>query len=87
MPKEEINTKLDIHFLADLSKPAGKIIFQTKDGKKHSFSSCINRLSGDRLSFFDNDSPFVNDSLKWIRNTFKTLRESMTVIEEFGDFK
>lgn len=75
-----------IHSLAAPNKLSGQIQFIHTDGKEHTFCSVINRLTGDRLSYFDNDPPTVNDSLKWVKSIFKNIRKKARVIKVIGDF-
>jgi hypothetical protein len=76
-----------IHPLAQKRKRSGKIRFM-REGKEHCFYSCINRLTGSRLSAFDANSPSIDDSVSWVKTVFKSLREDprVTVIESIGDF-
>jgi hypothetical protein len=77
-----------IHTLARPNTLAGQIRFiHFGDGKEHTFYSCINDLSGDRLSAFDSDPPTINDPLRWVRSVFRDIREKATeVLEVVGDF-
>ena len=82
---------IDNTLISRLARPnttAGKIRFiHFRDGKEHTFYSCINDLSGSRLSAFDNDAPSINDSISWIKSVFKGIREKATkVLEVVGDF-
>lgn len=45
-----------------------------RDGKEHVFCSTINRLSGNRLSWFDNEAPVI-DSEKgdWAKSVIRDL--------------
>lgn len=72
-----------IHPLADETKPFVKIQFIAKDGKEHSFCSCVNSLSGDRLSWFDNSPPTINNSLKFLRDMIKVIKQDK-IIEQIG---
>lgn len=77
-----------LHSLALNNRPSGKIRFiHFRDGKEHSFTSCVNQMTGHRLSYFDDAAPTVNDSLKWVRSVFRDIRKKATsVIEVIGDF-
>ncbi len=77
-----------IHRLARPGVPSGKIKFiHFEDGKEHTFYSCVNDMTGSRLSAFDNDPPRINDSLKWVRSVFRDIRKKATaVISVEGDF-
>jgi len=74
-----------IHSLARKGTKMGKIVFRYK-GKEQSFSSCINDLSGDRLTWFDNEPPSIGDSLAWVRGAFKEIRKKAEIISCEGDF-
>lgn len=76
-----------IHSLAQPNAKSGKITFVHSDGQEHSFSTCINRLSGSRLSWFDSDAPSVDDSMNWIKSVFRDIRaKSQKVVATIGDF-
>ena len=77
-----------IHSLAQKGEKSGTIRFiHFRDGKEHTFTSVVNRLSGSRLSYFDGDAPSVDDSLKWVKSVFRDIRAKATrVISVEGDF-
>lgn len=76
-----------IHVLARPNEKSGKITFiHPHDNKEHYFYTCINDLSGSRMSAFDNETPGIDDSKAWIKSIFKGIREKATVISEIGDF-
>lgn len=78
----------EIHPLARAGVKSGKITFiHFRDGATHTFQTCVNDLSGSRLSWFDNNPPDVDESLAYIRSVFKDIRKKATkVIECVGDF-
>lgn len=76
--------KTDIHPLA--SGKTGRIRFIHSDGKEHSFTSTVNELSGDRMSWFDDEPPSVGDTVSWVRSVFRDIRKKAEVIEVAGDF-
>jgi hypothetical protein len=69
--------------LANKKKPWGYVKFIHRDGKVHEFYSCVNRLNGDRLSAFDNHSPYVNETLKWAKSVFRDIFTRSKGILEF----
>ena len=73
-----------IHPLA--SGKTGRITFRHSDGKTHTFTSTENSFTGDRLSYFDNDAPSINDTLEWVKSVFNDIRRKAKVIESIGDF-
>lgn len=77
-----------IHRLARPGAKSGKIRFiHFRDGKEHCFYSCVNDMSGSRLSAFDNDAPTIDDPLKWVQSVFDDIRKKSTnVLEIIGDF-
>ena len=77
--------KNKIHHLADTSKKSGQIKFVHHDGTKRTFSTCVNRLSGDRLSWFDDCAPSINDE-SWVKSVFRDIRAKAKVISFIGDF-
>lgn len=76
-----------IHPLAEKNKPSGKIRFIHTDGTERFFVSVVNRLTGDRLSYFDTAAPTINDSLSLVKGVFNGIRsKSNQVLEVVGDF-
>jgi hypothetical protein len=65
---------------------SGAIEFIHSDGSKHRFYSTINRLTGDRLSAFDNEAPTVNDSIRWVKSVFRDVRAKAAVTSVVGTF-
>ncbi len=82
-----MKTNTSIHSLASPNTKSGKIRFiHRADNTEHVFYTCVNRMSGDRLSGFDNSPPTVNDSMKYIKSVFRDIRKKADVIEVTGDF-
>lgn len=84
-------TKTDvkkIHPLAQVGCRSGKIRFiHFRDGTTHTFYTCVNRLTGARMSWFDNDPPAVDESMTYIKSVFTDIRRKATkVLEDYGDF-
>jgi hypothetical protein len=81
-----------IHSLADPTKKAGTIRFVHKDKdngeeSERTFTTVVNRLTGDRLSWFDDNAPYVTKSDAWPKSVFRDIRKKATrVIECVGDF-
>lgn len=75
------------HPNARLSSPHVFVRFIHTDGKEHTFGSCVNDLTGDRLSGFDNAAPSVNDSIKWIKSVIRDINAKATVIEIVNTIK
>lgn len=69
--------------LIDKNKPWGIIRFIHKDGKEHEFYSCINKMTGDRLSAFDTLPPFVNESLYWAKSVFRDIKNKSKQVISF----
>jgi hypothetical protein len=44
-------------------------------------------MNGMRLCWFDNDPPYVNESLKYIQSVFRDIRKKAKVLKEIGDFQ
>lgn len=76
----------EIHSLARPNTPAGKIWFIHKDGQEHYFYSCVNDLTGNRLSAFDSEAPSIDDPIAWVKSVFKDIRKKAKVIKEIGDY-
>ncbi len=72
------------HPLHDTTAIGGAIRFTHSDGQAHEFYSWVNRLTGQRLSGFDNDPPSINDPLKWVRSVVRDIRAKAEVLEEIG---
>lgn len=75
-----------IHPLALRNRTSGKIRFIHGDGKEHYFYSVVNRMTGDRMSGFDNEAPTVNDTMRWVKSVFRDIRIKAKVLEEIGDY-
>jgi hypothetical protein len=75
-----------LHPLAQSGKPSGKIVFIHSDGTKRSFTSCVNRLTGSRMSYFDDSAPSIDDPLKWVKSVFRDIRLKAKVLHSIGDF-
>ena len=75
-----------IHTLARPEAKSGKIRFIHRDGTEHTYHSCVNDLSGSRLSWFDSDLPTIGEDLSDVRATFKSIRKQAKVLEVIGDF-
>ena len=76
---------LKTHPLHDSSATGGAIRFVHRDGSVREFYSWVNRMTGDRMSGFDNDPPSVNDPLKWARSVARDIRARAEVLEEIGN--
>ena len=81
-----MNNNTIIHLLAREGEKSGTIRFIHEDGKEHSFTSVVNDLTGNRMSYFDSDAPSVNDPLSWVRSVFRDIRKKAKVLEVIGDF-
>lgn len=80
--------KNKIHPLARAEEKSAFIRFVHIDKKEHTYSTCVNDLTGDRMSWFDNDAPDVNQPLSEIKRMFKNInKKAVKVIEYQGDFK
>lgn len=73
------------HDLIDRTKPHGKVTFiHFADQKEHTFYSAINRLTGDRISGYDNSPPYVNQTLGSIKDVFRNIRIKSKVVKYEG---
>ena len=80
------NIAESIHSLA-APEWGGKIRFiHSGDGKEHSFTSVVNNMSNDRLSYFDSEAPSVNDSKTWVKSVVRDIKNKAEVLEIIGDF-
>jgi hypothetical protein len=82
---EDAFHRLETHPLHDSSATGGAIRFTHHDGSIREFYSWVNRLSGDRLSGFDNDPPSVNDPLKWARSVVRDIAALRPVLDRIGN--
>ena len=74
--------------LVDKSKPWGTITFlHHKTGEKREFYSCINRLTGNRLSAFNNEPPSIDDNLRWVKSVFKDINSKCKILSFEGTIK
>lgn len=71
-----MKTETKPHPLCDTSKPWGVIRFiHFRDGSEREFYTMVNKLTGDRMTAFDNDPPGINDPMPWIKSMFKNIRK------------
>lgn len=78
---------LFVHQLASPGVLSGVIHFiHFRDGKEHTFRTCVNDISGSRLSWFDSNPPTIDDSVAWIKSVFRDIRSKATVVSCEGDF-
>lgn len=75
-----------IHPLADPGKKAGTIRFIHKDGTERTFATVVNRLTGSRMSWFDDCAPYATESEAWPKSVFRDIRRKAKVLECVGDF-
>lgn len=76
-----------VHPLARPGDKSGLIKFiHFRDGKEHCFRTCVNDLTGSRMSWFDSDAPDIGESLSYIQSVFTDIRKKAKVIEDIGDF-
>ena len=76
-----------IHPLAQDHRKSGKITFHADDGSEHTFCSCVNRLTGDRMNWFDNEAPYIGGTIKELHASFEEIRQvSPKVVSCIGDF-
>lgn len=78
--------ELKAHDLGDKSKPWGEILFLHTDGKKHTYYSYVNTMSGDRLSAFDGNPPSIGDTIGYVKSVFRDIRKKAEVLECIGTF-
>lgn len=84
-PKTDV---IKVHRLARPGQKSGYIKFiHFRDGTTHTFYTCVNDLTGSRMSWFDSDPPDVDESLAYIKSVFDDIRKKATkVLEDYGDF-
>lgn len=78
-----------VHKLARPGVESGKVTFiHFRDGTIHTFYTCVNDMSGSRMSWFDNDPPDIDESMAYIRSVFCGIFKKATkIIEVVGDFQ
>lgn len=67
-----------IHPLADPDAVLILIEFE-RGGKKQTYKSCINTMTGDRMTWFNNDPPFINTDMFVINNMVSKLEKNPEV--------
>lgn len=70
--------------LIDFSKPYVYIRF-IKNGEEHSFYSCVNSLTDNRLSGFDHKAPSIDDTLAWVKSVLRDIEMYGEPIEKIGN--
>ena len=86
MKKTIIDPALPPRPLTDLKKPWGIIRFRSGE-KDHTFYSCVNEMTGHRLSAFDNDPPSVckyDGSHRDDAKVFDNIRNKATQVLAFS---
>lgn len=74
-----------LHPLFDYTKPHVLLRFVQADGTVASFSSGINSLTGDRMSWFNDAPPSIGDSLKWVNSVVRDILAKCTVTHREGN--
>jgi len=73
------------HDLIDRTKPHGKVTFiHFADKKEHTFYSAVNRLTGDRLTGYDNDPPYTSITIGSAKDVFRNIRIKSQVVKYEG---
>ena len=77
-----------LHPLADPQHKAGQIVFlHAADNTQHTLTSVVNSLSGDRLTWWDDESPDVHLTAAEVKRIFKDITaRAAKVISCVGDF-
>jgi hypothetical protein len=76
------------HPLCDMSKPWGVIKFvHFRDGSERKFYSMVNKMTGNRMTAFDNDPPGIDDPMPWIKSVFKDISKKATKVIEYQGTK
>jgi len=75
--------KIIINPLADKSKPWGVIKFEL-EGKIHVYYTMINRLSGNRMSAYNSEAPYINSTMAEEKKEFKKIRELAKILDYQG---
>lgn len=76
-----------IHSLARTNEKSCKVTFQRKNGSIATFSSVINDMTGDRMTYFNNDAPTINNTKADIKKMIQQIRMDCTIIEHIGDWQ
>lgn len=78
-------TKLKNHPLIDQSKPRGLITFVHPRVGRATFWVATNEMTGDRLSAFGSDPPYINMPIPEIKAIFRNIRgQAMAIISYEG---
>lgn len=72
--------------LADKSKPWAIARFSHK-GETLIFYSCVNKMSGHRLSAFGNEAPGIDDPLPWVKSVLGNILAHDSTAELAGTIK
>ena len=63
------------------------IVTFTDSTGNHVFFSCVNQMSGCRLSGFDKSAPTINDSLSWVRSVVRDIHEKADNVKVQGNLQ
>lgn len=74
--------------LIDTRKPYGEIVFvHFRDGTTHKFWTAVNKLTGERLSAFDNNPPDIGESVAYCKSVFSDIRRKATRVISYEGSK
>ena len=65
---------MKFHPLQDESQPAYRLTFK-RDGKVNYFISVFNEMTGDRMTFFNNEPPKTGISNKQLKTTISDIKD------------
>ena len=78
MPLEKLSKRI-IDF-----KKAWVVVDFIHEDKNHYYYSVVNKMSGSRLSAFDGDAPFVDNSLKEVKAVLTNIKNRAPIIKVEG---
>jgi len=72
---------MKVQDLIRLSRPkTPQIVIEfMREDKKHVYYSCVNDLTGDRLSGFDNSPPYINNTIAEVRAIVRKIKAESKV--------
>lgn len=80
-------TATEIHPLADPEKKFFFARFVHPDGKEYTFTSVVNSMTGDRLSYLDRGTPTIDNDGSAAKSIIKQIKEFCEIKEMFGSYK
>lgn len=78
------NVREKLENVGNLSLPWVILNFIGSDGKTYRFFSVVHKLSGDRITGFEDSRPGINDSIEYVKSVLRDLIEYVEILSYEG---